>query len=214
MELLIDLDKVKTTELESVINDNLNLFNTTKSDKLKVIEENIDKFKQQIEDEKTRSKKIFDLQQEEVIPKLQEYKNDVYKFHTDKLQKDKDALEYELKEFHQKITDNVVKSNEILNKVNGLKNQIDSDICGECKRPIGLTPEDIESKEKEKTELNCKSENQAEVKNQVKDVKIKEEPFITCVVVHLSCGWDSFICGYSWFEIITDSMDADERVCG
>lgn len=79
--------------------------------------------------------------------------------------------------------------------------------------PIKENTNDL-SKEKEKTELNCKSENQAEVKNQVKDVKIKEEPFITCVVVHLSCGWDSFICGYSWFEIITDSMDADERVCG
>lgn len=154
LELLIDLDKVKTTELESVINDNLNLFNTTKSDKLKVIEENIGKFKQQIEDEKSRSKKLFDLEQEEVIPKLQEFKNGVYKFHTDKLQKDKDALEYELKEFNQKITDNVVKSNEILTKVNGLKNQIDSDICGECKRPIGLTPEDIESKEKEIEVLN------------------------------------------------------------
>lgn len=145
IEELISNEKEYLTK----ITDNSNSFNTDKENKVTVVNENISKYQTENQKIVQEAKDKLSENIELSLPKIKENKNTIYKYWIDKHNELKNTEKEKASKLNSKVNDNKLKRNELVGKINLLRNEIDNDICSGCKRSMDLTEEDIEQKEKE-----------------------------------------------------------------
>lgn len=145
---IVDLTK-QIKQVDTDIESNTDLFNTEKRNKVNTVNENITKFVSENENILIEAKQKFTTKINEIVPEIKEMKLQILNELNASLNNGKETEQKLLKETTDKINELKMQRNEVVNKFNTLKSEIDNDICSGCKRPIGLTPEMIDEKKSE-----------------------------------------------------------------
>lgn len=148
----------KYVEDIKIINENNNQnqikFEEIKESKLNICNNNINDLNSKNENILIYAENVFIEKNNEIVSILKEEKNKIITKTNNELTKKSSNLNQLKNELTEKINNLKLSKNEKINKKISLRSEIDNDICSGCKRPIGLTPELIKSKENEISNLN------------------------------------------------------------
>lgn len=154
LENIIEDLNLKENEYSIKIEDNLKLFESEKNNKVKIINENLEKYREEIQNIILDSKNKLTENHKLLLPKIKETKSFVNNWLNEISINMKTDLTNKLSVLNNDLNKEKISKNEIINKINLLRNEIDNNICSGCKRPMNLTEEDIAKKELEISDNN------------------------------------------------------------